>query len=108
MEDAPRQGDQSLELGSQADPVELAHLDEFERIAGLRHQAGFHSPCRADKADFRCVGGLDGIGNRQRGNDVAAGAAAGNHDPHGRQSISRVRLSSTPMLARVMNREVPP
>ncbi len=108
MEDAARQSDQRFELSGEADAVELADIDEFERVAGLRHQAGFHSPGRAEKADFRCVGGLECTGYRQGGNHVAAGAAAGNHDPHARQSISRVRLSSTPMLARVMNRDVPP
>ena len=108
MQDAARESDQRLELGSQADAVELADIDELEGVAGLRHQARFHSLRRADETDFRRIGGLERAGDGEGGNDVAARAAAGNHDPHARQSISRVRLSSTPMLARVMNREVPP
>ncbi len=61
-----------------------------------------------DKTDLRLVHRFECAGNGQRGNNVAARAAAGNEDPHARQSISRVRFSSTPMLASVKNRDVPP
>ena len=64
--------------------------------------------CRADETDLRRVGRLERARDGERGDDVATRAAAGNHDPHARQSISRVRLSSTPMLASVKNRDVPP
>ena len=108
VEDAARQSDQRLKFCSQAYLVELANIDELESVAGLRHQAGFHASSSADETDLGLIRGLKGIGDCQRGNNVAARAAAGNHDPHIPQSISRVRLSSTPMLARVMNRDVPP
>ena len=51
VQDAARQRDQGLELGGQADAVELADIDELEGIAGLRHQARFHAPvpCRRNR-----------------------------------------------------------
>ena len=86
LQETARQCDQGFKLGGETDAVELADIDEFKRIAGLRYQAGFHSPGGAEETDFRRVSRLERIGDGKRRNDVAPCAAAGNHDPH---AISR-------------------
>ena len=82
VHNAARECNQRLELGSQADAVKLADIDEFQGEPGLRHQARLHSLCCPDETDFRCIRRLEGAGDCQRGDDVSTRAAAGNHDPH--------------------------
>ena len=40
-------------LVSQADVVQLADVDQFKGIAGLRNQPRFHAPRRADETNLR-------------------------------------------------------
>jgi len=55
-------------------------MDEAQIEAGLGHQARFHTPRGANEEHLGMVALNQFEGHRERGNDVAASAAAGNEN----------------------------
>jgi hypothetical protein len=69
--------------------VQLADADELQRITGLGDKARFETARGADEEHLRAATGLELVGNGEGGDDVAAGAAAGDED-------AGIRLHATP------------
>ena len=67
-------------LVSERDVFELADLDELEAEAGGGDHAAFEAAGSADEEDFGLVALDQGAGDGEGGDDVAAGAAAGDQD----------------------------
>ena len=55
---AERQIEQGASLGCQRNVLELANLDQLQRISRLRNQARFQAARRADEENLRAVSGL--------------------------------------------------
>ena len=80
MQDGARQIEEGADACAHADVLELAHVDELQRIAGLRDKARFESARRADEADLCAVLVAEFVGDGEGGDDVAARAPAGDED----------------------------
>ena len=83
-----RQNDQGAEPRKERHVVERANIDEAQVEAGLGHQANLHAPRRAHKEHLGRVAIDQLVSDRQRRNDVPAGAAAGNENAQVRQIYS--------------------
>ena len=82
LRDGARQVEESLESCCEADAIERADGDQFERKAGGGDDAGFHAARGSDKKHFGVVTGLEFLGDGDGGDDVAARASACDDDAH--------------------------
>lgn len=89
--------------GEEAYVFELADLDEVEGEIGLGDETGLHASCGADETDLGVVMIAEFAGDGECGDDVAAGAAAGDEDAE----ITHVRVGASLRSSTVDSQGVP-
>jgi hypothetical protein len=94
-ENAARQIDEGTQTHQERNVLKLAYLDQVELESSVGDEAALHAACSAHEENFCCVTRDQFASHRERGNDVTAGASAGNKYAQVRQASSSRKVMLT-------------
>ena len=94
-ENATREIDEGTQTGQERHVFKLANLDQVELESSGRDEAALHAACSTHEENFCRITRDQFASHRERGNDVTAGASAGNKYAQVRQASSSRKVMLT-------------